>query len=222
MSSDTARALGAAQGTIKFKEVDYPVRPLSLVEIGTVQNECLKQARLRFLQTYKDAEEAGILPAGTVLQKADEASQWDVTDLPYKEVYLESELVVNDKVVQWLEQEMRFRIEPKKEGEKEDTHLRRRRSVARRVTAAALDAEILSVEAYTQMTGQAPKKAKTGYANWWITGCMDGMVAFIWALLKDHGITQDEVRREMSKDFASTATIARELEAVTAPAMGNG
>ena len=86
MSEDVARALGAGGDITTIAGKECKVRPLSIRELTEVERECLKVYKRTFLETFHD--NLDLLPddeaAGLMSRKLEEASAWDVGDLPSK------------------------------------------------------------------------------------------------------------------------------------------
>lgn len=217
MSDDTARAVGAGAGMppVMINGKECEIRPLSLLEFTEIERACLNQFRLHRLEYLKesahllgDEEEAKQLVREEQLNMAD----WDVTDLPPKYVYSADALEVNPDIKKWLREEWDVNTKAKE------------MTVAKlqRMVAAALDNGLLTPEQYKAMVGELPKKVNVGYASWWITGSVDGMIEMIWKCFKPQGVEKEEVIRAVSRDKALMVDLSRTIEAVSVPDVGNG
>jgi hypothetical protein len=93
----------------------------------------------------------------------------------------------------------------------------------KRLTAGALDDGSLSEEKYVELAdGRKIVKIKIPYVSWWITGATDGMVTFTWVAFKQEGVSREEVEDAIANNKTLMIDVSRELERLSAPAVGNG
>jgi hypothetical protein len=145
-------------------------------------------------------------------QKVDESSRWDIGNLPPKFAYESRDIKVTDTLKVWLVQVMGI---PSNKMDKEEQ--------AQRMTAVAMDQEILSERRYMELTGeQPPFKQKVPYVNWWISASYDGMISFVWICFKPCGVTREEVMNDLGGDMLKLAEVSKEIEQLSVPAVGNG
>lgn len=213
MSEDMARALGSeGVTTITIAGKQCTARPLSLAELTVVERDCVKRYRRSYIETFVD--NADLLPKDQSLQMiskaTDKAARWDIDDLPQKFAYDPDRLKLNKEVRQWLAKH--FDLDGQ---EVEDDKLLR-------FCASALDQGLLSPDAYKGMVGEDPSRLKVGYANWWITGCMDGMVSLLWVCFRHNGVTREQVLEELENNPALLTEMSSEISSLTAPQLGNG
>jgi len=143
-------------------------------------------------------------------QRMEKASRWDIDDLPTKYAYDSSRIKVTDALKVWVQENV-----GSIEG-REDLQIQR-------MAAVALDQELLNESEYKRLVdGSAPPKFKVPYVNWWITGCFDGMVTFIWVCFKRDGVTRDQVVEELGSSMGMLVEISREIERLSTPSVGNG
>ncbi len=210
MSDAVARAVGAGDPTaVVIAGKQCTIRPLGIRELTVVEKDCLQRYRRSYLETF--AENADLLPRGgkgLLERKMDEVARWDVDDLPPKYAHDAAVLKVTDGLRDWVAKEYNEKIVDEER--------------IRRLAAASLDRETLSVERYQKLTGASPPRVKIPYVSWWITGCMEGMISFVWICFKQNGVTRDEVANELSERPALAVELSRELERLSAPAVGNG
>lgn len=215
MSEDTARAVGAASPlTMQISDKECQIRPLTVRELTEVERDCLERYKHQVLKTYSDNAE--FLPekerVKVIRDKMDEVSLWDISDLPKKFAYDHRSVELTDRMRGWLEEKYDL-------GGEEDLQNGRAELRYKLLTAASLDSGTLSEDECKQLCGKVPYKGAVGYVHWWITGCYDGMVSFVWASFKPYGVSRDAVAGMPIEDLIRAS---RELENVTKPSVGNG
>jgi len=213
MSEDVARIVGApSPTTVTINGKACQLRPLSLVELTEVERECLRHYRKSYLECFADnAASLGEKGMDILERKMEEAARWGVEDLPFKDAFDSEKMVFNEKVLEWLKGKIEFDLSPTvKDYEKK----------CKKVIAGLLDNKMLRVPEYEAMTGHTPKPVKILYANWWITGCMDGMITFVWVAYRSNGVSREEVARELGHNPSLMIQLSQELERMSAP--GNG
>lgn len=222
MSEDVARAVGAGSTeTVIIAGKQCQARPLGVRELTEVERECLKQYKRQVLETY--ALNGDLLPEAEahrlLREKMDEVSLWDVSNLPPKFVVDFTQVKVNDAIIKWLTSNMGF-------TEKEDDGKTKSRALidltAKRMIAAAIDGNSMDAALYENLVGEPPRRQKVGYVNWWISGSYDGMITLVWICFKDNGVTRDEVAREIGNNPGILVNLSREIEHLSAAAVGNG
>lgn len=218
MSEDVARALGARDpNPIMIAGKECQIRPLSLVELTEVERECLKVYRRAYLEAFK--ENADLLPdgEGAALLKRElmQSAKWDVSDLPSKDAVDPDSISLSTSLEAWVSENLQY--EP-------DANLGKtsRARQMRHLVATAIDGGQLDLALYESLTDSKVKKSKVGYVNWWITGTFDGMLTMVWSAFRHYGVTKEEVGREVGTNPALLASLAREIEHLSAPATGNG
>ena len=77
------------------------------------------------------------------------------------------------------------------------------------------------MEKYKELTESKARSVPIAYDNWWMTGCMDGMVSFIHKCFEGT-VTRQEVLDEVSKNTGLMAEVQAEIERLSMPSMGNG
>ena len=219
MAEDVARAIGAGGKTVVIAGKECQIRPLSLLELTELERECLRTYKKDYLETFKDnADLLGDDAPQFLRDKLEEVARWDVTNLPMKYVYDPSKLAASTKLKLWLKKNTDFNEKPS--GEKLEPQLVDR--IMQRMAATCLDNGTLSEDKYQQLTGKETEKTRVGYVNWWITGAMDGMITMIWICFRSYGVTKEEVAREFTKLSDVLVDMARDIEHLTAPEVGNG
>ncbi len=209
MSDDAARALGAGGSTIKIGEKECQIRPLGIRELVEVERECLIQYKRSFLKTFTD--NADLIPENMresiISAKMDEAARWDISDLPTKIAYDTKSVELTKQLKDWLKRKHELN------GKTNDKKLRA-------LCTAELDSGGLTPEEYKSLSVRKANKGRVPYVNWWITGSFEGMITFVWTCFKPSGVTKSELIDGLKID--SLADVAREIEKLSAPAVGNG
>src|SRR5690606_18323895 len=171
-----ARAVGADSGDepIKINGKECVPRPLTVKELTELERECLKRFKREYLSTF--SENIDIFPKDhqtrILMEKTDEVAKWDLTNLPPKWAYDSNSIVLNEELENWLREEIGFNEENFPEATRD--------KAKQRVVSTLLDDGRLTEEQYEKLTSQKPRKGKVGYAEWWITGTMDGMISMVW------------------------------------------
>lgn len=220
MAEDVARAVGA-DGTLSVTigGKECAVRPLGIAELTAIERECLEQYKENFLQFY--IRHADDFPDGweDAKKKRDEAARWDVSDLPPKFSYETDGLKVTNDLKIWLRHNIGYSKTDEKGTKYSAVELD---TMLRQLTAAALDEGILSEGQYKELTDSAPAKMKVGYVHWWLSGTMEGRLALIWYCFKKYGVTREQVSEALGLDKDRIIRIAREIEHLSTPSVGNG
>ena len=228
MSEATARAVGSeGPTTITIAGRVCTTRPLKLKELGEIERECVKRWKRAYLETY--AENVDLLPitdaerTQVIRAEMDKIAPWDAKNLPTRQVVDPAEMTATVKLAAWVRQNFRGNVPDDLPVDAPGAAERRERNekTIRELAALAVDSELLSAELYRELTGEALITHRVGYVNWWITGSMDGMLQMIYAAFKHNGVTLDEVNAEVGSNEAMAAGLAREIEALTAPQLGN-
>jgi len=213
VSERESRAMGAGT-TITVDGKEYTLRPISVQHLCDLEREALRFFCRQVLQTYRDnADLLGEEANSLIAKKFEEVSRWTLDDLPRKTAYDASRLPVTEGAMQWAE-DFRQEIGADQSGELNEGRVRT-------LIVAALDQERITPEQVKKLTGQIPARAKVRYDQWWVTGCFEGMVSFIYSSLRrDHPeVTKQNVREwPVSVIFESS----RDVENITAPNLGNG
>jgi len=208
MSEDMARAVGSeGTTTVTIAGKQCTARPLSIKELGEVERICLESYRRSYIKTFVDSMD--LLPEGQrkVEEALERAARWDIGDLPPKQSCDHGTIQVTDLLRDWY----------KVRNEEEPTDKR-----VQIMASSSLDDGSLSKEQYREMTNSMPMFVKIPYAWWWVTGCFEGIVTFVWVCFKHNGVTKEQVVEAMQSNQSLLAELAREIEHLTAPSVGNG
>ena len=210
MSDEMSRALGTGGSTVVVAGKECQVRPLGVGELADVERECLRQYRESYIDTYANARKhLGKKGDALLLQKIEEAGHWDINDLPLKYAFDEDTVVTTKALEEWVSE--KFGVEMPV-GERK----------IKRLTATALDQKMLSEAECVKLAGAVPVKTSVGYVNWWITGCFEGMITFIWMCFKTNGVTKKQVLEELRDKPDLLSSLSREIEHLSAPVAKNG
>ena len=218
MGESEARAMGMGNTiTVKTdgREKTYTLRPVSVLHLCDASREALEFYKRQFLETYtKNADLLGEVAQGLIERKFDEAAQWSLDDLPKKTAFDVSRVPINDRLKVWA------RAFQDQEGMgEEDGELTDRR--VRALLLTALDQERVRPEQVKKLTGRVPIQGRVRYDQWWVTGCFEGMVSFIYSSIR---YEHPEATKETIRAWPITAVFeaARAVESVTTPDLGNG
>lgn len=220
MSEDVARAIGTpGTATIIIAGKECRARPLSLRELGLVERECLNQYRENRLEYLSRTTK--YLPEGEatkiIREKILEMESWDVKSLPMQKVYDPDRLYVNEKLTQWVFDNV--------SGSADEYAAHAAGPAQRRLIqkwlAASLDGQMLTEDEFKEMCGHAPVSMKTGYVNWWITGCFSGMLEIAYQCFAHHGVTREQVSEAFIENFGMLIGLSRQIEKLSAPQSGN-
>ena len=207
MGEGVARTLGAGDGVFKIAGKECKVRPLGTRELAEVERECLTRYKRNYIKTFTD--NIDLLPENTdkdefLAKKFEAAARWDMDDLPRKNVCDYEQIEVTKK--------LKARIQEIHNDEKNETDDDR----VKKLTASAIDSGTISVDQYKELTGKTAPLVKVGYVNWWISGCVEGMLTLIWMCFKDDGVTYDEVTKALSDNTQMMVMVSRRIEELSA------
>lgn len=222
MADDTARAVGSSSGTsIKIGDKECQIRPLTIAELGELERDCLSRYKREYLKTFSDNMDLLESGAGSRLlnDKLEEVARWDVSDLPPKMVYDPTQIVIKKSLKDWLEKNMDLKLEDE-EGKKLSKFQAENRIKV--MAALALDSGDLFDNTYEDLVGEAPKKARVGYVNWWITATFDGMISMVYTCFRGNDLTREEIVQAIGDNPTLLADASREIEKLSVPAAGNG
>ena len=219
MSEDVARAVGAeSPDGIRINGKDCRPRPLTIKELTELQRECLSQYRRSFVQAF--SENADLLPGDEgkklIREKLEEAARFDISNLPKRDVYDPRKIKINPSIEKWLVENVEG-YEKDEEASKE-----KQEKTTKRVVASALDEGLLDPKVYEELTGVHLVPSRVGYVNWWITGSFDGQIAMICLAFRGCNVTKDEIFLEIGRNPRVLIDLAREIEHLSAPEVGNG
>ena len=211
MSEEVARALGvpAADEEVVGGKV-CKLRPLTLRELAALERECVKWYRAWYLDGFEQGARRSLGDAaeGAILRRVEEAARWDVADLPSRIAADPRGMRVTDALRSAVIERLGI------EGEPDDDRLAR-------LTAAALDQGVLSVEDYVGLVGEPPRRVRVPFDRWWVSGCHDGRIAIVAACFGPYGVTKEEVEAEYSSSLPRLMGTVRRIEVLTAIAVGN-
>lgn len=216
MSEAMARVLGAAGPLmVKIGGKDCSVRPLTMRELTEIERDCVQRYKRQYLETF--AKNLDLLfpeTARTIMQdKMSEVARWDAKDLPSKFVYDPDKIKLTDGLKKWLAEF--FDVSEEEQKDRTDEQWRR-------MTAVALDQELMSTEKYAGLSGHNPRRVRVNYISWWVTGAYEGMVTYAWACFRQNGVTREQVEDAMGERSTMLVEITRELDRLSKPQASNG
>lgn len=209
MGEAEARAVGAGN-YIEVEGEQFQLAPLSMKTLMEVQREAVRSFKEEAIKTYSLAVENGMMSAEKGLAKLDEIVKWTIDDLPRKKVHDCSTMPVTREVRRLVRSEF------------PDLDLKGAKEVRYRVLVTQLlDGERIKPEQVQKAASMAkpPQVVESTYDTWWITGCYEGQVTFLWASVsQNHPLTREEVA---AWPLVAIMEGARRVEAMTTPDLGN-
>lgn len=219
MSEDTARAVGAfSSDSVLIQGKECFPRALTLKELGELERDCLSRYRKASVQGF--AELLEFLPAeeraAAIAQKVDDTSRLQLKDIPPRWVHDPAAIVLTDELRGWLQDNMDGYLPDKADSDKDfDLALKS-------AAAAALDQDLMSDTVYKELTKHPPRKTRVGYVNWWTTGSFDGRLSMMCLAFREYGFTRDQIAEAVGMKQGILLKIARDVEKLSAPDVGNG
>lgn len=206
MGRREARAV-AAGDAIDVKGKRFTLRPICIQHLCDLERESLRFFKQEFLTSYQENVKLLQNPDGLLERKIDEASRWDLTDLPRKEVFNVSRIPVTEKTRNWLTEKF---------GELPEAD-----AGCHALLELALSNGDLTPFELKELTGKSPSRVKIRYDQWWVTSTYAGMVSFIATSLRyEHSdITREQVGQW---SISKIAEAARKVEEITTADLGNG
>jgi len=209
MGDERVARATAAGISVEVNGKEYKFRPVVARCLAELERAALQYYKREVLETYRDNMDLlGNGDAkGLMIQKLDEVSHWDQSDLPQKDSYSAATAKVTDEVKKWIKEN--FDREPSTD------------TVARAILSMALDSGMLNPAQMKKMTGSMPMHGRVRYDQWWITATTAGQIEFIIASVRSEhpDVTKDEVA---GWPLAKVVEIARAVERITAASVGNG
>jgi len=219
MSDAEARALGSGNLiTVMNKETgveeEFSLRPIDVLHLCDLEKEALSYYRRTYLQTFQEnADLLGEQAKEILVEEMRQAGRWDLDDLPKKTAFDCLHVPVTPKLKAWV------KVFHEESGGKTEDELTDK--MVKVLLTTALDQERIATKLVKHMTGRMPRMAKVRYDQWWVTGAMEGMVAFIYHSIRiDHPeMTKEKVR---AWPIPSLFEGSRKVESITSPAIKNG
>jgi len=208
MSDKEARALGAG-AVITVEENEYTLSPVKLQQLSELQRAALKYYKNEYLATYRD--NLDMIPKEKqekfLEKKLDEVARWDIDNLPAKKSYSSKNIPINDKIKSRLEELYNSGNDFTDEQWKN-------------LLAAALDSDQISSREVKELTGVSPLQGSVAYDMWWVTGCYEGMISFVFesVRVKHPRLKKSDVANWPMMQQIEAAQIVQTL---TSPDVGN-
>ena len=208
MSDAEARALAAAD-VITVDGTEYTLSPVKLQQLSELQRAAVKFYKQSYLETYRD--NIDLIPKEKqelfLEKKLDEVAHWDIDDLPSKKSYSAERVQITDAIKKRLDA-----LYSPEDGIPDEQY--------RNLLVAALDSAEISPKDVKELTGTFPRQGSISYDMWWVTGCFEGMINFIFESVKvKHPRTKksDVSNWPMAKQIQA----AQIVQQITTPDMGN-
>ena len=195
----------------KTKDVTYKLRPVRVRELLELERASLKVYKREYLQTFRDnldllddTQEAKT----QLITKMDQVGKWGLDDLPQKNAYAVNYVAVTDSLRSWVESQ--YGILP-------ETELG-----VKAVILNALDSGVITSEKVHELTDTYPMRGQVRYDQWWVTGSLEGMIAFVFASVKQCHTEMTPQHIEEKWPYVKIVEASRLVEDLTAASVGNG
>jgi len=204
-----ARAL-AAGDVVEVDGKEFTLRPIRIQRLCDLERAALRYHKRQVLETYRDnldlLEEKQA--NGLMERKLEEVSTWGVAELPKRTVYDATNIPVNDKIKEWVNENYP-EMKPTKDF------------VYQMILTLALDTNKITVKKVKSLSGVSPRQGTVRYDQWWVTASYDGMVAFVHSSIKDEH--PEMTIEDVGKWAPDKIVIAsKKVEQITSASMGNG
>lgn len=220
MSEDVTRIVGSGGQPILINGKEVVPQPLDLKRLGELQREGVRHYRRNYLEALKSDVEDGFIDKSEFDNKREASARWTADDLPTRDVFIVRPEHITSKLKDWLLKESVLAdtgdVLDIEDGTEEEVQAK-----LALIAATFLDNKSLPVEKFKELTGKEPKAAQTGWVNWWVTASPAGMMAMVYHSISDQGVSRQEFDDEMRGKTHMLIGAAREVESITAPAMGN-
>jgi hypothetical protein len=197
----------AAGDIIEVEGKQYRLRPVRVQSLCDLEKDALAFYKRQYLTTFK--ENADLIGVGdeALAKKLDEVARWGLEDLPKREAFDCSSIPVTDALKSRLLEHFETEI---------DNDM-----MFRLFLSTALDTERITVDEVRQLTGKGPRRGLVRYDQWWITSCVEGMVAFIYSSIRQEHpeLTRSDVA---NWTFAKLTEASSLVERLTVASVGNG
>lgn len=208
-----ARALGAGE-SITVNGKDYNLRPINVRALADLERSALRYYIRKYLEAWK--ENLDLLPGANGIElmksKMEEASKWDLDDLPTHSTFGMAGVPVTDPLREWVQRT--FDIDQDRAKDFSDlTYMV--------MTAMALDNKQISPVQVKSLTGKLPREAQVRYDQWWVTAVREGMIAFVFTSIgaDGQGVPKNEVD---DWPLHKLVEASRMVENITVASLGNG
>lgn len=181
---DVEQRMVAAGDEIEVNGKKFKLRPVRIQHLCDLEKQSLRYFKKQYLQTFIDGQELmGNGFQDVVTRKMEEIALWDLDDLPRKDAYDVSSIPVNQKVKEWIKDS--FDLAPKDD------------KGCQAVLSNALRTKRITPEEIKEMSGVAPLHGKIRYDTWWVNGCYEGMIEFIYSSVRyEHPeLTREELKQ---------------------------
>lgn len=208
-----ARSLGAGD-SIEVNGKEYRLRPINVQSLADLERSALRYYVRKYLEAWK--ENLDLLPGVDALalmrSKMEEASKWDLDDLPTHATHSMGGIPITESLQKWVRKT--YDITPDRVQDfSELTYMV--------MTAMALDSKQITPGEVKEMTGKFPREARVRYDQWWVTAVREGMIAFVFTsiAIDNHDVPKAEVG---GWPLHKLVEASRMVEHVTVASLGNG
>lgn len=217
----------------KSKKKTYKILPIRARELLELERKALAAYKREYLSTFKEnaADVFGQEATKILKDEMTKVARWTLDDLPQKEAFsMNQQVQATDKVLSWVieycgidfSEELQ---ENEEDSEEESSSKRLLTEIAlSSIITTALDRGDVSPEKILEVTGKRPIRGRIRYDQWWVTGPLDGMVAYIWESLKrtysEDTINEGHILSTWS--YIKIVEISRQVDRITQASLGNG
>lgn len=208
-----ARALGAGE-SITVNGKDYNLRPVNVRSLANLERNALRYYVRKYLEAWK--ENLDLLPGANALEvmksKMEEASKWDLDDLPTHSSFGMGGVPITDTLREWVRKTYDIDLERAKDFS-DLTYMV--------MASMALDNKQVTPAQVKEMTGKFPREAQVRYDQWWVTAVREGMIAFVFCSIEvdRHDVPKEEID---GWPLHKLVEASRMVENITVASLGNG
>jgi len=175
----------------KSKKKTYTLRPVRVRELLELEREALKSYKKEYLTTFKENSVVFDGDKDKILRdEVARVGKWSLADLPQRDAFSLDSIEVSDKLINWTIETcgIDFSEEQGESGESESGESEKASKATstliseiaiRALLITSLDNGGISSQEVYDLTGKRPLRGKVRYDQWWVTGTIDGMVAYV-------------------------------------------
>lgn len=215
------RALAAGEQLTVGDKV-YALRPVVSRNLMDLQKQALKYYKREYLETF--TENMDLLGANgdaseIMREELTKAAQWTLDDLPKKVAYDARRCPITKEVKEWIERTYGDVPTMKSKGGRGKPVVDDKACGA--LMTVSLDGNRISSAEVEKLSGRKPLQGSVRYDNWWITGCIDGMVQFLANSVRDESGNRVASSEIGDWPFLKITEAVKTVEALTTANMSN-